>query len=154
MVSQHQAARGVQSAIEVNSRQDSLQCVHQQSSLVAAAAFLLASPQVQVVPQLQLLGHSDQMLFAYQVGPELGEFSLAKAGEPVEEFFCGYKSQDGIPQEFQLLVVAYARTAGRLQRLHFASLGTVGQGLFQQLYPLETVTQCRLQQRNVTRFHR
>ena len=153
MDSQHQAACGVQSAIKVDGRQDSLQRIHQQGSLVAAAALLLASPQVQVVPQLQLLGHSNQMLFAYQVGPELGEFSLAKAGKAVEELLRGYKSQDGVSQKFQLLVVAHARTAGRLQGLQFARLGTVGQGLLQQFHPLEVVPQSGLQERNVTRLH-
>src|ERR1700687_694077 len=93
------------------------------------------------------------MLFAYQVGPELGEFSLTKAGEPVAEFLCGYKTKDSIAQKFHLLIVAHARTASRLQRLKLARLGTVGQGLLQQLYPLEAVAQSCLQQRNVTRLH-
>ena len=141
---QHQAARRIQSAIEVDGRQDSLQGIHQQGGLVAAATLFFASPQVQVVSQLQFLGHSDQMLFADQVGPELGEFSLAKAGKAVEQFFGGDKSQDGVSQKLQLFVVSHPRPAGRLQRFQFARLGTVGQGLLQQFRPLEMVSQGRL----------
>ena len=84
------------------------------------------------------------MLFADQVGPELGEFSLSKTGKAVEQFFRGDKSQDGVSQKLQLLVVSHPRPAGRLQRFQFACLGTVGQGLLQQLRPLEMVRRERL----------
>src|SRR4029077_20945344 len=93
------------------------------------------------------------MLFADQVGPEFREFSFTKAGKPVTEFLRGDKSQDGVAQKFHLLVVTHPGTARRLQRLKLARLGTVGQGLFQQLYPLEAVAQRYLQQRDVTRLH-
>ena len=101
----------------------------------------------------QLLGHSDQVFFADQVRPELGEFSLSKTGKPVEQFLRSDKSQDGVSQELQLLVVSHPRRPSRLQRFQFARLGTVGQGLFQQLRPLEMVRESSLQERNVTRFH-
>ena len=65
---QHKAARRFEAAIEVDGGQNRLQGVHQEGRLVAASALFLASPQVQVVPQLQFLRHPDQMLFADQMG--------------------------------------------------------------------------------------
>ena len=150
---QHKAAGGIEAAIKIDGRQDSLQRVHQQSGLVAASTLFFTPPQVEVMSQLQLLGHSDQVLFADQMRPELGEFSLSKTGKPVEQFLRSDKSQDGVSQKLQLLVVSHPRRASRLQRFQFARLGTVGQGLLQQLRPLEMVRESGLQERNVTRLH-
>src|SRR6266481_5689247 len=93
------------------------------------------------------------MLFAYQVGPEFGEFSLTKAGEPVAQLLGSNKSQDGVAQELHLLIVAHPGAAGCLQCFQFPRLRTMGQGLLQQFRPLEAVAQSCLQLRNVTRFH-
>src|SRR6476660_3220477 len=87
------------------------------------------------------------------MGPELGEFSLPKTGKPVEQFFRSDKSQDGVSQKLQLLVVSHPRRASRLQRFQFARLGTVGQGLLQQLRPLELVRESGLQERDGTWLH-
>ncbi len=149
----HQLACRLQSTIEVNRRQNCLQGVHQQGCLVAAAAFLFASSQVQVVAQLQFLGHSNQMPFADQVGTEFGEFALSKRGQAVVELFGGDESEDRVPEELQLFVVSHARAAGCLQGFEFACLGAMGQGLLQQLRPLELVPEAGLQERNVARLH-
>src|SRR5579862_6762066 len=93
------------------------------------------------------------MLFAYQVGAEFGKLSFAKAGKAVAKLFGSDEPKDGIPQKLHLLVVTHTGTACRLQGLQFARLGAVGQGLRQQLRPLEAMSQGRLQQRNVTRLH-
>src|ERR1700682_2871599 len=93
------------------------------------------------------------MFFAYQVGPQFGEFSLTKAGEPVAKLFGGYKSQDGVAQELHLLIVAHPGAAACLQCFQFPRLGTMGQGLLQQLWALEAVAQSCLQLRDVTRLH-
>ena len=150
---QHEAAGGIQAAIKVDGCQDCLQRIHQQRGLVAAPTLFFTPPQVEVMSQLQLLGHSDQVLFADQMRPELGEFAFPKTGKPVEQFLRSYKSQDGVSQKLQLLVVSHSRRASRLQRFQFACLGTVGQGLLQQLRPLEMVRESGLQERNVTRLH-
>src|ERR1700730_4192535 len=93
------------------------------------------------------------MLFAYQVGPELGEFSLTKAGEPVAQLLGSNKSQDGVAQELHLLIVAHSGAAGCLQCFQLPRLRTMGQGLLQQLWPLEAVAQSCLQLRDVPRLH-
>ena len=48
--SQHQPARRLQSAIQINGCQHGLQRIHQQGGLVAASAFFFAPPQAQIVP--------------------------------------------------------------------------------------------------------
>ena len=150
MAAQHESPRRLQSRVQIDGGQNRFQRVHQKRGLVAAAAFFLAPSQVQIVSQLQFLGHADQVLFAHQVGSQLGEFSFAKAGKAIEQFFGGDKSEDGIAHKLQLFVVADARASGGLQRFQFAGLGAVGQGLLQQFGTRELVSQGGLQERNVT----
>ena len=80
----HEFARRFQAAIQVDRRQNCLQCVHQQGRLAPATAFFLSPPQPQVMSQLQPLRHPDQVPFAHHVGPQFGEFAFAKMREALE----------------------------------------------------------------------
>src|SRR5450755_1621887 len=94
------------------------------------------------------------MLFAYQMGPQLREFSLPKVRKAMEKLFAGDDPQDGVAQKFELLVVSHSLRGGGLRRLQFTRLRTVGKCLLQQFWTNEGIVQRRLQRCDVPWRHK
>src|SRR5439155_495276 len=65
----YKLARSLEAAVEVNSCENGLKSIHEQSRLVAASALFFTSAKAQIMANIQELGYPDEMLFAYEVGP-------------------------------------------------------------------------------------
>ena len=69
----------------------------------------------------------------------------------MEQFFGRNQSQNGIPKEFELLVIA--DPTGFSKRFHLPGVGTVGERLIEQFGARKLVSQYLLQLRNLSRPH-
>ena len=104
-------ARRLQAAIQVDGRDDRFQRVHQQRLLAAAAAHLLAAAQFQVAAQFQAPRHAMQMRGAHQARLQHRKLAFLGQRKAAEQYVAHHQPQDGIAQEFQLLVVDQAAPA-------------------------------------------
>ena len=102
---QNEPAGDFEPAVEVESRQNRFQRIHQQSGFQTSATLFFASPQPQIGPQPQRLRHLYQVPFAHQVSAQLRKLTLAKRWEATEQFLTRYQRQDSVSQELKLLIV-------------------------------------------------
>src|SRR6202021_3121953 len=72
------------SSVEVNGCQDGFQSVPQKRRLASATALLFTSPQAEIVSELQLLRHLDQVPLTHEMSAQLREFPLPKLRKPLE----------------------------------------------------------------------
>jgi len=101
------------------------------------------------MPDLQLLGHPQQMPLPDQMRPQLRQMPFLKFGETMKQSLRGDQSQHGVSQKLKHLVVAARCAIARAQRLHLARLRTVSQRLLQQFGPLEAVTDAFFERNHV-----
>src|SRR6266849_1054970 len=151
---QNKVARRRPSAIEIQCSQDRFQRVHQQSGFIAAAALLFAAAQAQIVADLELLGHAQQVPLPNQMRAQFRKMSFVKSREATEQRLGSNQAQDGISQELELFVITPTDGCiGRSQRLHLARLRTVSKRLHQEFLALEVVSQTLFQRHDVVRLH-
>src|ERR1039457_6942033 len=82
----NETMRHFQAAIEEQGGNDSLQSIHQQRNLAAAAAPFLALPQAKVLSNPEFACRTKQMAGANQVRTQLGKFSLLVFRKTLEKF--------------------------------------------------------------------
>jgi hypothetical protein len=132
-------ARGV----EIHGRQNGLQRVDLEGSLVAAATHFLAAAEFEVAADFQFFGSEDQMLFADKVGPQFRKLAFGKIREALVQLLAGYEAENRVAEELQLLVVTNGDffSFGQVLRLRLAGEGAMGQGKFQQSAIAELVAE-------------
>jgi hypothetical protein len=100
-----EGARGVESAVEVESGDDGLECVGEERGLLAASALLFSAAEAEQGSEVDALGDVAEMAAADEGGAEAGELALAGVGEAAEEAFGYDEAEDSVADELQLLVV-------------------------------------------------
>jgi hypothetical protein len=100
-----EAARGGESAVEVEGGDDGFEGVGEDSGLAAASAVLFATAEEDVIAEADAKGDVAEVTAADDGGAEAGELALSGVGEALEQGFGGEEAEDGVADEFKLFVV-------------------------------------------------
>ncbi len=130
----HKRARQIQAAIEIEGGEQGFDRVGEQGGLAAASGFFLSPAKPEVAPQMQLVGAVQEMIGIDEMGAKLGKLTLLIGREALKKLLAGDQLQDGVAEEFELLIVS-----GRAEAL--ACEGAVGQRLLQQCAICELVAE-------------
>ena len=128
-------------AVQVNSRDDRFERVHQQGFLGTAAAHLLAASEIEETAEIDPPRHAVQMGGTHQVSLLARELAFGRFGEAPHQGLRDQKAQDGIAQELQLFVIVLRFGTGT----GFVGQGTVGERAEQQLRVGEAMIEPQLQ---------
>jgi hypothetical protein len=99
------ASAPLQIRIQIDGADHRLDGVGQNGLAAKTAAFQLARPQDQVIPEVELPAQLGQRLLAHQGGAHAAEIPFRRLREAVEEIIGNHQTQNGVTQEFQALVV-------------------------------------------------
>ncbi len=133
------------STVQVQSRDQSLQCIDQYRTLGAPAAAFLTAAQLQVAAQIQLPGNRQQEGGAHQMCLELGELSLGVRGEALQQPRAHQEPKNRVAKKLQLLVVGRSNAP-------FVGQRAMGQSLAQQFPLPEGIAQRRFKLAVVEQF--
>lgn len=100
-----QGPHPLQIGIQIDGADHRLDRVGQDRLAAEPAAFQLAGPQDQVIPEVKLPAELGQGLLAHQGGTHAAEIPFRRLREAVEEIIGNHQTQDGVPQKFQSLIV-------------------------------------------------
>src|SRR5580692_5236003 len=103
---QHDAPGLINSTVQVNGAENRLEGIHQQGLFRAAAGLLLASAQLQVVAQMDVLRIFDEIGGAHKKTFQLRKLSLRQIRMRPKEKIADKKPQYRVSEEFELLVVS------------------------------------------------
>ena len=142
-----EAAGGGESAVEVEGGDDGFERVGEDGGFAASSAVLFATAEEDVVAEADAEGDVAEVTAADDGGAEAGELALAGVGEALEEGFGGEEAEDGVADEFELLVVGAGVGGGAGEGLVVAGgiglvgEGTVGEGPDEELGAFEAMVQ-------------
>ena len=109
---------------------------------------------MQVVADLELLGHPQQMTLSYQMRAQFRKMAFLKSRKAMEQSLGSDQSEDCISQKFELFVITMTGGwTGRGQSFHLARLRTMCQRLFDEFLALEVVSQALFQRHDVAWLH-
>ena len=141
-VSQDEGVRDGQASIQIKRRDDSFEGIDEKSALGAAAAAFLPFAEVKVLSNFQFARRAQESAGTDHMGPELGQLAFVILGKAAKEFLADHERQNGITQEFQLLIVvlesgnAFCGILGfRLTRIR-----RVREGFFEEVAVLKYVS--------------
>ena len=104
---QNEGARGFDSAVEIQRRDNGLERIGHHAGARAPAAQLFAVAQPQPAAQVYLLRKTEQRRLAHKAGAHARQIALRQAGMG-EQIFRHHDAEHGIAQKFQALVVLCA----------------------------------------------
>src|SRR5437867_6925344 len=123
---QHHSTRLLNSTIEIDPSQNSLERIHQQRLFRPAARLFLTFPQLQVAAQMDSLRVFHEVRGADEEAFQLRKLTLRQFGMGAEEKIADQKTQNGVAKELELFIISFA---GAL----FIRVRTVRERLTEQL---------------------
>ena len=130
---------GIESAVEIDRRDQRFAGVGQQRLLAAAAGLLFAAAENHVLAEPELLRHFRERRGRDQVGLDLRLLPFVVGRERAEQRFGDDQAEHGVAEELQRLVVGHA-AAGILVRLRL-----VRQRVLEQPAILEAIADARFE---------
>jgi len=100
-----EGARGVETAVEVESGDDGFESVGEERGLLAAAALLFSAAKAEQCAETDAFCDAAKVTTADEGCSKAGEFAFASVGKAAEEAVGYGKSEDGVPHELKLFVV-------------------------------------------------
>ena len=101
-----QAAGRLHAAVKIDRRKDGFHGVCQNGRTPAAAAGLLALAKLQIIAQMQALGHLVQALLAHQRCSDAGQIALRQVGILGKQIVRRHQAQHGVAQKLQPFIAA------------------------------------------------
>jgi len=131
--------------VEIDRRNQSLERVGQQGFLAPAAAEFFTPSKKEILSQIELLGNGKKVGGTDEMGFEFRKTALGNRGIVPNQSVADEKSENGIPEKLQLLVVdkaaptggvflMYQRAVGQRANEKVVLLKAIADGLFESLH--------------------
>ncbi len=101
----NEAASGGEAAVEIEGGDDGFERIGEERGLAAASAGFFTAAETDVVAEADSGGDVAEVAGGDYGGAEAGELAFAEVREALEEGFGGEEAEDGVADEFELLVV-------------------------------------------------
>jgi hypothetical protein len=98
-------ARGGEPAVEINRTDDSFVCIGKQTFFAAAARFLFARTEPQIIAQSKLFCRRMQRDSVHEPRQSLGKLPGIPVGERMTEHFAGDKTENAVAEKFEPLII-------------------------------------------------